>query len=111
MAAGRRLLDLCEEIRKRLACKIDSGENFFIVESKPIEVYRVARGKRRRMGRTVDFAQALDFGFCTSQNTYFFGYKIHAICGVSGVIPSYDLSKASVHDLNYMKDVKLAYHG
>lgn len=35
---------------------------------------------------------------------------LHAVCGLSGVIHSYDLSKASVHDLNYMKDVKLEYH-
>ena len=101
---------LCEEIRKRLACKMDEGEDFFIVDSKPIEVCRVARGKRCRMGRTGEFAQAPDFGFCASQNIYYFGYKLHAVCGVSGVIHSYDLSKASVHDLNYMKDVKLAYH-
>ena len=99
---------LCEEIRKRLACKMDEGEDFFIVDSKPIEVCRVARGKRCRMGRTGEFAQAPDFGFCASQNIYYFGYKLHAVCGVSGVIHSYDLSKASVHDLNYMKDVKLA---
>ena len=101
---------LCEEIRKRLACKMDEGENFFIVDSKPIEVCRVARGKRCRMGRTGEFAQAPDFGFCVSQNIYYFGYKLYAVCGVSGVIHSYDLFKASVHDLNYMKDVKLAYH-
>ena len=101
---------LCEEIRKRLACKIDSGEDFFIVDSKLIEVCKVVKGKRCRMGRTVDFAQAPDFGFCTSQNTYYFGYKLYAICGMSGVIHSYDFSKASVHDLNYMKDVKFAYH-
>jgi hypothetical protein len=62
------------------------------------------------MGRTGDFARAPDFGFCASQNTYYFGYKLHAVCGVSGVIHSYDLSKASVHDLNYMKDVKQTYH-
>ena len=36
---------LCEELRKR-----------------------VARGKRCKMGRTGDFSQAPDFGFCASQN-------------------------------------------
>ena len=41
---------------------------------------------------------------------YYFGYKLHALCTASGVILSYDLSKASVHDINYMKDVKLEYH-
>ncbi len=77
---------LCEEIRKRLAYRMDGGEDFFIVDSKPIEVCRVARGKRCRMGRTGDFARAPDFGFCASQNTYYFGYKLHAICGLNGVI-------------------------
>lgn len=39
-----------------------------------------------------------------------FGYKLHVLCGLSGVALSYDLSKANVVDLNYMKDVKPAYH-
>ena len=97
---------LCEELRKRIAMEMDGGEEQFFVDSKPIEVCRVARGKRCKMGRTGNFSQAPDFGFCASQNTYYFGYKLHALCGLSGVIHSYDLSKASVADLHYMKDVK-----
>lgn len=90
--------------------KMDGGEEQFFVDSKPISVCRVARGKRCKMGKTGDYSLAPDFGFCASQNTYYYGYKLHAICGVSGVIHSYDLSKASVHDLHYMKDVKWQYH-
>ena len=101
---------LCERIRKRLAMEMDGGEDLFFVDSKPIEVCRAARGKRCKMGRTGDLAKAPDFGYCASQNTYYFGYKLHALCGLSGVIHSYDLSKASVYDLDYMKDVKHAYH-
>ena len=101
---------LCEEIRKRIAMKMDGGEEQFFVDSKPIPVCRVARGKRCKMGKTGDYSLVPDFGFCASQNTYYYGYKLHAICGVSGVIHSYDLSKASVHDLHYMKDVKWQYH-
>ena len=101
---------LCEKIRKRIAKKMDGGEEQFFVDSKPIEVCRVARGKRCKMGRTDKFSQASDFGFWASQNTYYYGYKLHALCGLSGVIHSYDLSKASVADLSYMKDVKLTYH-
>ena len=86
------------------------GEEQFFVDSKPIEVCRVARGKRCKMGRTGNFSQAPDFGFCASQNTFYFGYKLHALCGLSGVIHSYDLSKASVADLHYMKDVRHTYH-
>ena len=90
--------------------KMDGGEEQFFVDSKPIPVCRVARGKRCKMGKTGDYSLVPDFGFCASQNTYYYGYKLHAICGVSGVIHSYDLSKASVHDLHYMKDVKWQYH-
>ena len=35
-----------------------------------------------------------------------FSEPVGGICGLSGVIHSYDLSKASVADLHYMKDVK-----
>ena len=32
------------------------------------------------------------------------------LCGLSGVIHSYDLTKASVYDINYLQDIKLVYH-
>ena len=101
---------LCEQIRSRIASHIDGGEDYFCIDSKPIEVCRTARGKRCKMGRTGDFTKAPDFGYCASQGNYFFGYKLHALCGLSGVIHSYDLSKASVHDINYLKDIKPLYH-
>lgn len=102
--------NLCEQIRSRIANHIDGGEDYFCIDSKPIEVCRLARGKRCKMGRNADFATAPDFGYCASQGTYFFGYKLHALCGLSGVIHSYDISKASVHDINYLKDIKPLYH-
>lgn len=100
---------LCEDIRKRIADSIDGGENFFCVDSKPIEVCRTARGKRCKMGRD-NFSKAPSFGYCASQGTYYYGYKLHALCGLSGVIHSYDLTKASVHDINYLHDIKDLYH-
>lgn len=101
---------LCEKIRKQMAVAMNGREEFFFVDSKPIEVCRVARGKRCKMGRTGDFSQAPDFCYCASQNTYYFGYKLHAVCGLNGVIHSYDLSKASVDDRKFMQDVRLTFH-
>lgn len=46
---------LCEELRKRITMEIDGGEEQFFVYSKPIEVYKVAREKRCRTGRTLTF--------------------------------------------------------
>ena len=40
---------------------------------------------------------------------YYYGYKLHAVCGLSGIIHSFDLTKASVHDIHYLKDVKVDY--
>lgn len=68
------------------------------------------KGQTMQMGRFDEFSQAPDFGFCASQNTYYYGYKLHAICGLSGVIHSYDLSKASVDDRKFMEDVKRTYY-
>ena len=96
MTAGRKRQVLCEKLFNRIVMEMDGGEEQFFVDSKPIEVCRVARGKRCKMGRTGDFLQAPYFGFCASQNIYYFGYKLHDLCGLSGVIHSYDLSKASV---------------
>ena len=102
--------NLQEEIRSRMAKEMDGGEDFFCIDSKPIEVCRISRGKRCKMGTNGDYAKAPDFGYCASQGIYFFGYKLHALCGLSGVIHSYELSKASVHAINYLKDIKQVYH-
>ena len=57
-----------------------------------------------------DYSKAPSFGYCASQKTHYYGYKLHVLCGLSGVIHSYDLTKASVHDINYLQDIKLVYH-
>lgn len=47
-----------------------------------------------------------DKGYCASQKKYFYGYKLHSVCSAAGVVQSLDLTKASVHDIHYLKDVK-----
>ena len=36
----------------------------------------------------------------------YFGYKIHAVCTQQGIFKTFDISKASVHDIHYLEDVK-----
>ena len=50
-----------------------------------------------------------NYGFCAAQNTNYYGYKLHALCGLKGVIHSYDLSKASVDDRYWLQDIKYEY--
>lgn len=97
--------ELCETIRKRIVEHIDGREDIFIIDSKPVKVCQLSRGKRNRMGLK-EPEKAPDFGYCAAQAMYYYGYKLHAVCGVSGVIHSYDLTQASVHDLKYLNDVR-----
>ena len=99
---------LCHAIRERMVSEMDGGEGYFCIDSKPIEVCRIARSKRCSMGKK-DYKKAPGIGYCASQSMYYYGYKLHAVCGLSGVIHSFDLTKASVHDIHYLKDVKVDY--
>ena len=42
---------LCKLIQERMEKTIDGGEEYFCVDSKPIEVCRLSRGGRCKMGR------------------------------------------------------------
>lgn len=99
---------LCHAIREKMVPEMDGDEDYFCIDSKPIEVCRIARSKRCSMGKK-DYKKAPGVGYCASQSMYYYGYKLHAVCGLSGVIHSFDLTKASVHDIHYLKDVKVDY--
>lgn len=91
-----------------MVSEMDGGEDYFCIDSKPIEVCRIARSKRCSMGKK-DFSKAPGVGYCASQSMCYYGYKLHTVCGLSGVIHSFDLTKASIHDIHYLKDVKVDY--
>lgn len=100
--------NLCKEIRERIVTEIDGGEEFFCIDSKPIEVCRIARAKRCKVGKD-DYERSPAFGYCASRKLYYYGYKLHAVRGLNGVIHSFDLTKANVHDIHYLQDVKYEY--
>jgi len=99
------LFDLTDKIRKSMAEDIDEFEDTYCVDSKPVEVCKLTREKRNQMGKT-DYDKAPSKGYCASQNRYYFGYKLHILCGIRGVIHSFDMTKAAVHDIHYLQDIK-----
>lgn len=101
----RKLFSLTEQIRQKLACSFNQFEDYFMVDSMPLEVCKNARAGRSSICKDQEYCYP-DKGFCASQKLYYYGYKLHGICSVSGVFHSLDISPASVHDIQYLKDIK-----
>ena len=100
---------LGENIRQSIAKEIDGGENVFSIDSKLVKVCQNARANRYRMGKDAK-ERALFWGYCASLNIHYYCYKLHAQYGISGVIHSYDMTAANVHDLQFLKDVQWEYN-
>ncbi len=101
----RKLFFAMEFIRNELSNKFNEFEKYFVVDSMPLEVAKLPRSNRSKICKE-EFYSAPNRGFCASQNMHYYGYKIHAVCSIEGVFKSFDISKASVHDIHYLKDIK-----
>jgi hypothetical protein len=101
----KRLFLFSEQIRTELAAKFMYFEDCFIVDSMPLEICKFSRHNRIKICKN-DFETAPSKGFCASQNSWFFGYKLHGVCSVNGVFHSLDITKAEVHDIHFLKNIK-----
>jgi len=97
----KKTMMLGESIRQFIAKAIDGGEDVFSIDSKPVKVCQNARANRCQMGKD-DIEHAPAWGYCASQNMYYYGYKLHALCGVTGVIHSYDTFIVSLSNINHL---------
>jgi hypothetical protein len=101
----RNLANHLDDIRIKLASYFNEFEDYFIIDSMPLEVCKLSRSSRSKICKDTAYAFP-DKGYCASQGTNYYGYKLHAVCSVNGVFQSIDLSPASIHDINYLKDIR-----
>ena len=101
----RKLFLFSEEIRTKLAREFLEFEDYFIVDSMPLEICKFSRHSRIKICKE-EFESAPSKGFCASQNNWYFGYKLHGVCSVSGIFHSLDITKAEVHDVHFLKNIK-----
>ena len=101
----RSLFLYTEQIRKKMSTALSASENYFIVDSMPLEVCKNARIRRSAICKE-NYETAPDKGFCAAQQLYYYGYKLHAVCTLGGVFTSVDIAPASVHDIHYLKDIR-----
>lgn len=96
-----------ELLRKDLAGNI-GRQDYYIVDSMPLEICKLSRSTRSHICKE-NYQTAPDKGYCASQANNYYGYKLHAVCTIDGVFTDFDLTKASVHDIHYLKDIKYMY--
>ena len=101
----RKLAPFMEQVRQRIAREFNKFEDIFVVDSMPMKICENARASRSKICKEEEFSSP-NYGYCASQRLHFYGYKLHAICSLSGVIQSFDISPASVHDIHYLKDIR-----
>jgi hypothetical protein len=104
----RSMFSQIEKLRCVLARAFNEFEDAFIIDSMPLEICKNARATRSKICRDIEYAQTTK-GYCAAQKSYYFGYKLHGICSLSGVFQSIDITPASVHDIQMLKDVKMNY--
>lgn len=92
-------------LAQRKAAGLTQGENVFLMDSMPVPVCKIAREKRCKFGGG-SFESKPDKGYSAVTKQYYYGYKLHLITSASGIFHSMDLTKASVHDVNVLKELK-----
>ena len=107
----RRALAHCkEQVRQYLVQHLAEGENTFVIDSMPIQICQFSRAKRLKVCRE-NYRTAPSYGFCPSQQNTYFGYKLHGVSTINGTITSFNLSKANMHDIEYLQDIRNSYAG
>ena len=100
----KRLKSWIEEVNKRLSSQLNEGEDIWMVDSMPVPICKNGREDQLKICRQ-DFETAPDKGYSAVNKQYFIGYKLHLMISLRGIYHSMDLSKASVHDINFLHDI------
>lgn len=104
----RHLKPLIQKVQTSIASQLTFGEDTFIIDSMPVPICKIARAKGLKICKeTVETSP--EFGYCAAQKTYYYGFKFHGVCSLNGIFTDFDLSKANIHDIHYLKDVKGNY--
>ena len=101
----RKLFPFIEQVRKKLSTQLTEFEDYYIVDSMPLEICKNARAARSTICKEQENTMP-NRGYCASQKIHYYGYKLHAVSSVSGVFTSIDFTPASVHDIHFLQDIK-----
>jgi len=92
-------------INKSIADYLNEGEDTYIIDSVPVPVCQLSREKSSKICKE-NYETAPARGYSSVNKAWYYGYKLHLITSVKGVYTSMDITKASIHDIKWLNDVK-----
>lgn len=98
----KRLAGWIERLARLWGQQLCPYEDTFMVDSIPVPVAHIAREHSCRER----FYSAPDKGYSAITDQYYIGYKLHLVVSLNGVYQSMDMTKASVHDVHYLQQLK-----
>lgn len=101
----KQLGDLTAKLNQRISSMLNEGETVYLVDSIPIPVCQIAREKSCKICKD-NFEISPDKGYSAVSKSWYYGYKLHLATSVRGAFSRMDLTKASVHDIYYLNEVK-----
>ena len=101
----RRLHLFIHEVTRFISGELNKSEDVFLMDSIPVPIGKIAREKRCKFGNDF-FETNPDKGYSAISKQYYYGYKLHLVTSANGIFHSMDLTKASVHDVNVLKEIK-----
>ena len=101
----KHLAGITEQLASFWGQALCRDEDTYIVDSIPISIAHIAREYSTTACRE-SFHSAPDKGYCASLDDYYIGYKLHLVVSLEGVYHSMEMTKASVHDVHYLKELR-----
>jgi hypothetical protein len=96
-----------EQLNRHMAARLNECEDVYVVDSIPVPVCKIAREKQSKICKE-DFETIPDKGYSAVSKSYYYGYKLKLVNSVRGVFHSMDITKASIHDVHYLSNVKIS---
>lgn len=101
----KKLLPFIRQLNQVIADQLNEGEDVYLVDSIPIPICQLARAKRSKICKT-DYLSSPDIGYSAVSKSYYYGYKLHLVTSYRGIFQSMDMTKASIHDVHYLSDIR-----
>lgn len=98
----KRLQPQIEKVQEKVSARLEDQSQTMVIDSIPVPVVKLARERTYRAFRK-SFETAPAKGYSAVNRGWFIGYKLHVVIFDNGVVQQSGLTKANVHDINYLK--------